>query len=115
MKKKLLVIDDEQDFCLLMKSFFVPRNFVVFLAFTLADGMRILKEEQPDVVFLDNNLPDGSGWAATEYILANHPLTKLNLISALHVARTSAESVRILEKPLRWEELKEMFDSDLAA
>ncbi len=114
-KRKILVIDDEEDFGFLMKSFFTPNHFDVFIAFTLADGMRILEEEKPDVILLDNNLPDGLGWEKTEYILANYPLTQLNLISALHVPKTSASSFRILEKPLHWEALREIFDADFAA
>jgi DNA-binding response OmpR family regulator len=110
-KKKLLVIDDEEDFGFLMKTFFTPRNFEVFVAFTLASGMKILQEENPDIVFLDNNLPDGLGWGITEYILANHPEAQLNLISALNVPKTSSSSFRILEKPLQWEQLKSMFEA----
>jgi len=114
-KRKILIIDDEEDFGFLMKSFFTPRNFDVYIAFTLAAGMRILEEEKPDVMLLDNNLPDGLGWEKTEYILANYPLTQLNLISALNIPKTSTSSFRILEKPLRWENLKEMFDVDSAS
>ena len=112
-KKKILIIDDEEDFGFLMKSFFMSRDFDVYIAFTLAEGMRILDEEKPDVIFLDNNLPDGLGWGETEYILINYPQAQLNLISALNIPKTSASSFRILEKPLRWEELKEMFDEGL--
>jgi CheY-like chemotaxis protein len=114
-RKKLLVIDDEVDFGFLMKSFFTPRNFDVYVASTLAEGMRMLKSEKPDVIFLDNNLPDGLGWGETEYILVNYPLCQLNLISALNIPKTSSTSFRILEKPLRWEALKEMFDTEAAA
>jgi len=42
-----------------MKNFFPTRNFEVHVALTLVEGMRILKEEMPDIIFLDNNLPDG--------------------------------------------------------
>jgi two-component system OmpR family response regulator len=108
-KKKILIIDDEKDFCFLMSCFFTPRNFDVLIALTLSDGMRILKEENPDVLLLDNNLPDGSGWAQTEYILATYPLMQLNLISALRAPKERVSTHRVLEKPLRWEELKEMF------
>ena len=114
-RKKILVIDDEEDFGFLMKSFFTPRNFEVFIAFTLAEGMRLLKEHIPDVIFLDNNLPDGLGWAKTDYILINYPRIQLNLISALNIPKTSTSSFRILEKPLRWEELKQMFDVNFVA
>ncbi len=110
-KKKILIIDDEKDFGFLMKSFFTPKNFDVYIALNLADGMRMLTEEKPDIIFLDNNLPDGLGWSKADYILANYPLAQLNLISALDVPKTPASSFRFLEKPLRWEVLKEIFDA----
>jgi DNA-binding NtrC family response regulator len=110
--RKILIIDDEKDFGFLMKSFFTPKNYDVHIAYTLEDGMKKLEEERPDIIFLDNNLPDGLGWGKTEYILYNYPLTKLNLISALNVPKTSSSTFRILEKPLRFEELKKLFDAD---
>ncbi|HEY9009298.1 response regulator [Ohtaekwangia sp.] len=106
--KKILLIDDEQDFGVLMKSFFAPKNYEVYHALTLSDGMRILDEVKPDYIFLDNNLPDGLGWGKTEYILVNHPTAQLNLISAYQVPKTSASSFRILEKPLVMEELNKI-------
>jgi DNA-binding response OmpR family regulator len=109
--RKILVIDDEKDFGFLMKSFFSPKNYEVFVAYTLADGMKILAEQNPDIIFLDNNLPDGLGWGKTEYILIHHPLAQLNLISALNVPKTSASSFRILEKPLKFEELRRIMEN----
>jgi DNA-binding response OmpR family regulator len=108
--KKILIIDDEKDFGFLMKSFFSPKNYDVHIAYTLADGMKMLDEENPDVIFLDNNLPDGLGWGKTEYILVHHPTAQLNLISALNVPKTSASTFRILEKPLHFEELQKIMD-----
>ena len=103
--KKMLIIDDERDFGFLMKSFFTPRNYDVFIAYTLSEGMKMLDEHCPDIIFLDNNLPDGLGWEKTEYILIHFPLAQLNLISALKVPTTSSSTFRILEKPLRFEDL----------
>jgi DNA-binding NtrC family response regulator len=114
-RKKILIIDDEKDFGFLMKSFFTKKDFDVSLAFTLGEGMRMLKEELPDVVFLDNNLPDGMGWGETMFILVNYPLIRLNLISAMNAPKTSASSFRILEKPLVWEDLNDMMESDFPA
>ena len=49
-KKKMLIVDDEEDFGFLMKSFF-SKGYDVHIALTLSEGMRLLKEEDPDVVF----------------------------------------------------------------
>jgi DNA-binding response OmpR family regulator len=107
--KKILVIDDEQDFGLLMKNFFSSKNYDVRVAHTLADGMKMLAEEKPDYIFLDNDMPDGAGWNQTEFILFNYPNSQLNLISALGVPPRNAGMFRILEKPLMFEELDRMF------
>jgi len=109
MNKKVLIIDDEKDFGLLMKKFFTATPYDLYLAHSIEDGLKILEEEKPDYIFLDNNLPDGYGWGKTEFILQNYPQTQLNLISALDVPKTSASSFRILYKPLLKDELTKMF------
>ncbi|MBA4055049.1 MAG: hypothetical protein C0490_10080 [Marivirga sp.] len=107
--KKVLIVDDEEDLGILLERFFFSRKIDVYVARTIEDGMKILEEQKPDFIFLDNNLPDGLGWSKTEYILVNYPQTQLNLISALDVPKTSASSFRILEKPILLEELTKMF------
>jgi DNA-binding NtrC family response regulator len=107
--KKVLIIDDEVDFGLLMRSFFSKKNYDVFVAHTIEDGMKTLEEQKPDFVFLDNNLPDGLGWGKTEFILVNYPATQLNLISAMDVPKTSASNFHILYKPALRDELAKMF------
>ncbi len=110
MKKKILIIDDEQDFGLLLKGYFIKKKYDVQLAYTIEDGMKALEETRPDFIFLDNNLPDGLGWGKTEFILNHYPKTQINLISAYHVPKTSTNAFRILEKPLSVEDLNSIFD-----
>ncbi len=108
MKKKVLIIDDEQDFGLLLQSFFSKQQYDVKISHTIADGMKALEETKPDLLFLDNNLPDGLGWGKAEYILRKYPKTRLNLVSAYHVPNTIANKFHIMEKPISMDELKEM-------
>ncbi len=107
--KKILIVDDERDFGVLMTSFFLKKKFHVFVAYSIADGMDILEKEKPDFIFLDNNLPDGLGWEKTEFILHYYPQTQLHLISALAVPKTSSLSFHILYKPTIQEELIKLF------
>lgn len=104
-QKKVLIIDDEADLRTLLKSYFEKRNCQVLLADSLASGMAALELFKPDHIFLDNNLPDGPGWAKTEYILANFPFCQLNLMSGHLVPKTSAMNFRIIEKPISFAEL----------
>lgn len=108
-EKKILIVDDEADFGLLVKTFFANRKFEVYIAGSIAEGLNILEKEKPDYVFLDNNLPDGYGWGKTEFILEHYPQTQLNLISSLDTPKTSASSFRIFNKSSLKEELTKMF------
>jgi two-component system OmpR family response regulator len=82
MKKKVLIIDDEADECLLMEKFLTSRNYLVDYAYTLKEGMRKLKLMHPDTLLLDNNLPDGLGWNQVRKIQKMFPAMHITLISA---------------------------------
>lgn len=106
--KKVLIIDDETDFCLLLKNYFARRNYEVHISHTLKEGLRTLESIQPDIIFLDNNLPDGLGWEKTEYILQKYENSQLNLISAYQYSSsilTKFPAVKIWEKPISLNEL----------
>ena len=111
-RKKIVIIDDEEDLCHLMKTYFLELNHDVFLANTLGSGLTLIKEVSPDVVFIDNNLPDGLGWEKMSYLMEQYPDCKINLISAYDylppdLKSTENHTVKILEKPLRLNTLKD--------
>jgi DNA-binding NtrC family response regulator len=81
-KKKVLIIDDEVDFCLLMRFYLSKKNCDVQISHTLSDGLGQVKVQSPDIVILDNNLPDGLGWPAAQNIMDEVPEAHLFLISA---------------------------------
>jgi DNA-binding response OmpR family regulator len=106
--QSVLIIDDETDFCLLLKNFLVRKNYEVYLSHTLTEGMKMLEDLNPDILFLDNNLPDGLGWEKTEYIVEKHAHTRINLISAYQYNTAlipSFPAVKIWEKPISMREL----------
>lgn len=111
---KVLIIDDEIDLSLLLKSYFVRRGYEVILAHTLSEGLTDLAELRPDILFLDNNLPDGIGWDEASAIVTRHPDLKLYLISAYHpIVPVLPENAhcRVLEKPISFSELDTIFSS----
>ena len=110
-KKKIVIIDDEEDLCHLMKAYLEEMDHEVFLAYTLGSGLSLMKQVSPDVLFIDNNLPDGLGWEKMTDLAQQFPECKINLISAyesrpVHMADSSL-SIRVLEKPLSLNSLKE--------
>ncbi len=101
--KKILIIDDETDLCLLLKSYLTQRHHEVAVANNLHEGLTKAMELKPDVVFLDNNLPDGHGWDKAGWFQQQFPSTHIILMSAFNSAPNFLDDpnrVHILEKPV---------------
>src|SRR5581483_2756880 len=111
LQKKILIIDDETDFCFLLKSYFVRKHYEVHLSYSLTQGMELLETVKPDVVFLDNNLPDGSGWDMAAEIKKKFPSIELNLISAYRhePPHINFRDINVWEKPVQLNELTKRF------
>jgi two-component system OmpR family response regulator len=84
--KKILVIEDEGDMCLLLEILLNAQNIKVDHVKSLSDAKRFLKQEQPDVILLDNRLPDGYGIDFIGYIKGFYPATKIVMISGVDAA-----------------------------
>jgi len=113
-KRKVLIIDDEIDLCHLLKSYFLRKDYEVYLSHTLEQGVSFLKTLQPDIVFLDNNLPDGTGWSIAPKIAAELPDAHVNLISAFHPAMPEMPAnakFTIIEKPISLTDLDKQFSN----
>jgi two-component system OmpR family response regulator len=112
MKKKILIIDDEVDFCLIMKGYFGQKNYDVFLAYTLQTGLFLIDENKPDILFLDNNLPDGQGWKYVDQIVEKNPHLEVYLVSA-HQSKSSFispnKNIIVWEKPISLQILNTSF------
>ena len=77
-----LIIDDEQDICFLLGNVLKNRNIGSKYVNNLKDAAEILEENDPEVIFLDNHLPDGLGVNFISFIKRFHPLTKIVMITA---------------------------------
>lgn len=105
-KKKVLIIDDEVDLCLLLKAYLDRRNYEVYYSHTLKEGMSQFTEVVPDILFLDNNLPDGIGWEKAAGLLEQYPGLQVHLISAYQPNTPDiTSSFKVWEKPLTLKDL----------
>lgn len=55
-RRKVWIIDDEVDFCLLMKSYFLRKNYETHVFHVLSDALHSIRMNTPDVIFLDRDL-----------------------------------------------------------
>ncbi|MEI6948927.1 response regulator [Paraflavisolibacter sp. H34] len=79
--KKVLIIEDEGDMCLLLNILLNGKEMELDHVKSLAAAEEYLKKEQPSVVLLDNKLPDGFGVDFIAFIKKNYPAVKIIMIS----------------------------------
>ena len=111
--KKVLIIDDEIDLCILLKNYLTRQHFVVETSHQLANGLEKALSFHPDIIFLDNNLPDSEGWIKAEWLLNVLPESKIYLISAYKSVPAVPENSRlkIIEKPLSLKSIEKLISN----
>lgn len=106
--RKIMIIDDEADLCMLMKNYLQQRQYNVQYALNLTEGIETLKTFRPDILFLDNNLPDGPGWTKAREIAEVYPDMRLYLMSGYQPSPPQdipEERYRLLHKPISFSDL----------
>lgn len=81
-KVKVLIIDDEADICFLLTALLKQKNVDAEYVNTLSEAEVALLEQNPEVIFLDNYLPDGLGLNFIGFIKRHNPKTKVIMITA---------------------------------
>ena len=78
----LLAIDDEIEFTNLLEGYFAARGYKVIVANQGEYGLKIAKEQKPDICLLDLKMPGIHGDEILKEILVSSPKTKCIMITA---------------------------------
>lgn len=108
--KSVLIIDDEEDLCLLLKNLLRKQSSAVDYALTLRSGLEKVSDLLPDIILLDNNLPDGSGLDQIETIRRLNAPSRILMISAMGHLREKALATgadAFFEKPISLSAIQE--------
>lgn len=93
-RSKILIIDDETDICYLLSMLLKKKNFATSYVNSLSDAVIALERENPNLVFLDNHLPDGLGLNFIEYIKSKKPECKIVMITAHDTVSDRERAIR---------------------
>lgn len=109
--KKVLIVEDEGDMCLLLNILLDSEEMKLDHVQSLLAADEYLQKEQPSVIILDNKLPDGFGIDFISYLKKKYPSIKIIMISgfdasAKDVAMENGADV-FLEKPFTRAQLYE--------
>lgn len=79
--KKVLIVEDEGEMCLVLNLILDGKEFELDHVQNLLAADQYLQKNKPEVVILDNQLPDGFGVDFIGQIKKNYPAIKIIMIS----------------------------------
>ncbi len=107
---KILIVEDERNQRILLKNLLQKENYKVIEAENGNEAINICKEEEIDLILLDQKLPDISGIEILKKIKEINPLNTVIMITAFGNIRDAVNSIKegafyYLTKPINPDEL----------
>jgi signal transduction histidine kinase len=96
-KVLLLIVDDDEPARYAKSRILRREGFEVIEAGTARDTLRLVAERQPNIVLLDVNLPDMSGWDVCRMLKSDPATATMPVLQMSASYVTEADTVRALE------------------
>jgi len=110
MAHTILIVDDEEDIRLYLKTFFEKEGYTTIIAADGVEGFKMLKEHKPDLITLDLQMPNDTG---TDFYRKMHRDKELNEIPVIVISGLAGrhlavkKPVAVFDKPVDTGELLE--------
>ncbi|MDP4284599.1 MAG: sigma-54 dependent transcriptional regulator [Bacteroidota bacterium] len=120
MKKKILIIDDDYDMCVLLNRFLDKKGFTTEVAHNGAKGLAKFNEEHFDIVLCDFRLGDKDGKDVLLKIKEVKPKTIVIIITGYSDIKTAVDVIKLgafdyITKPLIPDEVINVIEKAFAA
>lgn len=92
--ERILIIDDDQDICLLLKKYLAKKGYETFVAEDGRQGEKWLKENQVDLVLCDFKLPDYTGLEMLQKIKIIDVRIQVVIITGYSDVRIAVEALK---------------------
>jgi two-component system cell cycle response regulator DivK len=115
---KVLIVEDDEDTCVVFSAGLGHAGYRVLTAMTGIDGLRIARDEHPDVILLDLSLAGADGWEVVRCLKASKstgdiPVVLLTGYPNLERRARDEGCAGYLTKPIRLGALREAVESVL--
>lgn len=110
MYKTILIVDDEESICQSLRGILIDEGYEVLTAGSGEDAMKVIEEEQPDLVLLDVWLPGIDGIETLKAIKLEYPQMQVIIMSGHGTIETAVKATKLgafdfIEKPLSLEKV----------
>lgn len=96
-KKKIMVVDDEEGFLEVVAKILEREGFDVIKANSGYSALELLKKEKPDLMLLDVMMPDMDGWSLCSKIRQNKEF-KDTIIAMLTVKGSEEDKLKTFQR-----------------
>lgn len=87
---KVLVVDDEVEICLLVTQYLKKLGYDVSYSLSITEGLQKIASATYDLIFVDLNLSDGSGYDLIKALRESKSDSKVIVISAYDSEKAKA-------------------------
>ncbi len=110
---KILVVDDEPEFCLLLANVLTEMGYQVSTANDGRQGISRIRKSPPNIVFLDIKMPQMSGLECLRRIRKFHRKLLIVVMTAFGDIQSAREALRLgadeyISKPFDLDDLKHL-------
>ena len=92
--KKILIIDDDREICLLLRKYLTKKGFETHEALSGKEAEKWLKKQEVDLILCDFKLPDYNGLEMLEKIKIIRPAAKVIIITGYSDVRIAVEALK---------------------
>ena len=119
-KKKILVIDDENEICIILEKFFSKRGCDVRSTYSGAEAIVLLKNEEFDLVLTDYVMPKVSGYDVAMFLDTLEKRPKIGILTGASelIGTKEREEMKVsfvMRKPFDFSELERHINGALNA
>jgi two-component system cell cycle response regulator DivK len=91
MRKRILVVDDNEDNCQIIRDLLTSFDYEVIEASDGAEGVAMAQSHAPDLILMDIQLPEMDGYEASRRIRAIPELAQVPIIAVTSYALSGDE------------------------
>lgn len=119
MSHKLLIVEDDSSLSQMLSLHFEEQGMEVSTARSCADALAHLQRHRPDLVLLDQQLPDGLGNELIPRIHELSPASRIIMMTGVHDLELAIQAIQdgasdFIHKPVKTEVLQQAVDKALA-
>ena len=93
--ERILIVDDDLSLCHFLKKTLSQKGYEIITCHIGRDAVETVNEQEPNLVLLDNKLPDRAGLDILKEMRQNYPKMPIVIMTAFGTTDTAIEAMKL--------------------